>query len=180
MSQSGEPCTSVGVGPPVLIEAPLLSVPPPGTWRTLLAWPGRRWLSALLGALGTVAVVALSTAMIPNPVFGRSVPTTWWAWPVLLVTGILAGLLGATYVRGATTPEPASRTGFVGGILSYLAVGCPVCNKLALLALGYTGALQWFAPVQPVLAAAGVALLGFALRRRLQGEQACPVRQRSS
>jgi hypothetical protein len=50
-----------------------------------------------------------------------------------------------------------------------------VCNKLALIALGYTGALQWFAPVQPVLAVAGIVLLAYALRRRLAGEIACPV-----
>lgn len=179
MPQSGEPSASDAVAPPLSVSAPILSLRPPGTWRTLVAWPGRRWFASLLGALGTVGVVGLTTAMIPNPVFGRSVPTTWWAWPVLLVTGILAGLLGATYVRGTAAPERASRSGVVGGVLSYLAVGCPVCNKVALLALGYTGALQWFAPVQPVLAAAGVALLGFALWRRLQGELACPAGSRS-
>lgn len=70
------------------------------------------------------------------------------------------------------------RAGAVGGFLTYLAVGCPVCNKIALLALGYTGALQWFAPVQPVLAVAGVALLAYALRRRLAGEIACPLPDR--
>ena len=48
-----------------------------------------------------------------------------------------------------------------------------MCNKIALLALGYTGALQWFAPVQPLLAVGAVALLGYALWRRLRGEIAC-------
>ena len=60
-------------------------------------------------------------------------------------------------------------------MLSFLAVGCPVCNKIALLALGYSGALQWFAPLQPVLALAGVALLAWALRARLRGAVTCPV-----
>ena len=54
-------------------------------------------------------------------------------------------------------------------------MGCPVCNKLALLALGYTGALTWFAPAQPWLAVAGIAFLGYALRSRLMGEVTCPV-----
>ena len=66
-------------------------------------------------------------------------------------------------------------TGAVGGFLTFLAVGCPVCNKLALLALGYTGAIQWFAPVQPWLAAGAVVLLGWALMRRLAFADACPV-----
>ena len=151
-----------------------------GVWTSLRAWPRRRWSVAAVAALGTVAVMSSSTAMIPNPVFGRAVPTTWWAWPALIVTGILSGLLTATYVRGSSTTERASRTGLAGGVLSYLAVGCPVCNKLALLALGYTGALTWFAPAQPWLAVAGIALLGYALRARLLGEVTCPVpRQRT-
>ena len=83
----------------------------------------------------------------------------------------------ATYVSAPTTPRTGvpSRSGLLGGFLTYLAVGCPVCNKVALLALGSAGAIQWFAPVQPVLAAAGVVLLGYALRRRLAGERSCPV-----
>jgi hypothetical protein len=144
-------------------------------WQLVAAWPRRRWVAAALGALGIAALIGISTAMIPSPVFGRAVPTTWWAWPVLVVTAILGGLLGATYVRDPNAPVREGRFGLAGGVLSYFAVGCPVCNKLALLALGYTGALQWFAPVQPYLATAGVALLGYALWRRLVGEVACPV-----
>ena len=51
----------------------------------------------------------------------------------------------------------------VGGLVSFFAVGCPVCNKLVLLALGASGAVSWFAPVQPVLAVASVALMAWAL-----------------
>ncbi len=146
-----------------------------GVWSVVAAWPRRRWGVVLVATIGTVVLVGLSTAMIPNPVFGRAVPTTWWAWPALIVTSALGGLLAATYVRGPDGQGSASRTGLAGGLLSYFAVGCPVCNKLALLALGYSGALTWFAPVQPLLALAGVVLLGYALRVRLKGEIACPV-----
>ena len=62
-----------------------------------------------------------------------------------------------------------------GTVLGWFAVGCPVCNKLALLALGYSGALTWFAPVQAYLAVAAVGLLGVALVRRLRGQLACPL-----
>lgn len=123
-------------------------------------------------------VIGLPTVLIPNSLFARSVPATWWAWPVLIITALLAGMVAATYVRRGDQADPraASRAGLVGGFLSYLAVGCPVCNKLALLALGYSGALQWFAPAQPWLAAAGIMLLAYALRRRLLGEIACVAR----
>ncbi len=150
-----------------------LAAPVPNEWQRLRGWPRRRWIAAAASALSVVAFIGLSTAMIPNPVFGRAVPTTWWAWPVLVVTAVMAGLLTATYVRDPDAPAPARRYGLLGGLLSYFAVGCPVCNKIVLLALGYTGALQWFAPVQPLLAVGGVALLGYALWRRLRGEIAC-------
>ena len=42
-----------------------------------------------------------------------------------------------------------------------------------LLALGYTGAIQWFEPVQPFLQLGAIVLLGWALKVRLQNEKAC-------
>ena len=143
-------------------------------------WPLRRCVVAAVSAVLTVLVIGVPTVLIPNPVFGRAVPVTWWAWPVLVVTAVLSGLVAATYVArpgaAAVTDEATpTRTGMAGGFLAYLAVGCPVCNKIALLALGATGAVRWFAPFQPFLGLAAVALLGYALRRRLAGERACPV-----
>lgn len=157
--------------------------------QTLRTWTARRYVVAVVTAAATVVVVAVPTAMIPNPVFGRDVPTTAWAWPVLVVTAVLSGLLFATYVRVPGTPGPAgaqdgeldpqaaaqSRTGMVGTVLTFLAVGCPVCNKLALIALGYAGALQWFAPIQPWLGATGIVLVGYALVRRLATDGSCTV-----
>jgi hypothetical protein len=60
-------------------------------------------------------------------------------------------------------------------VLTFFAVGCPVCNKLVLIALGSAGAITWFEPIQPVLQAVAVALLGWALFARLEGERFCPV-----
>ncbi|HET6966932.1 MAG TPA: hypothetical protein VFI44_01590 [Ornithinibacter sp.] len=145
----------------------------------LRLWSPRRWAAAAAAAVATALVVALPTAMIPTPVFGREIPTTWWAWPVLAATSVLSGLLFATYVREPGAEKPSSaridRRGAAGGLLAFFAVGCPVCNKLALIALGYAGALQWFAPVQPFLAVGGIGLLTWALRARLRGQLACPA-----
>ncbi len=49
-------------------------------------------------------------------------------------------------------------------MLSVLAIGCPVCNKLVVLALGAGGALTHFAPVQPILGFLSLGLLAYALR----------------
>lgn len=144
----------------------------------------------LVGGLVTGLMVALPTAVIPNPVFGREIGVTWWAYPVVVITAVLGGLLVATYVRprgvsddaaGADEPEEmdrASKLGMAGAVVSFFAVGCPVCNKLVLIALGTSGAVTWFAPIQPYLAFASVALMAVALRARLRGEMACAVPSR--
>ena len=157
----------------------------------LRMWSARQWLVALLAGVATALLVALPTAVIPNPIFGRAVEVTWWSYPVVVLTGILGGLLIATYVRvpgaegaghaadevesGEVEADRPLTIGAVGGLVSFFAVGCPVCNKLVLLALGTSGAMSWFAPVQPFLALASVALMAWALRTRLKGSTSCTV-----
>lgn len=146
----------------------------------LRSWTSRHWSVATVGALVTVLVLGLPTDVIPNPVFGRPVPVTWWSPMVLVITGILSGLLIGTYVRhdGVVDDEldrPA-RTGGLGGLLTFFAVGCPVCNKVVVLALGTVGARRWFEPLQPYLAVVSILLLVVALRTRLRNALACPVR----
>lgn len=129
-------------------------------------------------AVATVVVIGVPTVLIPNPWFGREIPVTWWAWPVLVVTAILAGLTMATYVRSPLTPQRRDRlgrAGAIGGALSFFAVGCPVCNKLVLLMLGTSGALTYFEPMQPVIAALSIAMLAVALVVRVRRENSCPV-----
>lgn len=166
----------------------------------LRGWTRRQWLTVLVGGLATAVVIGVPTGVIPTPVFGRSMEVTWWSYPVLLFTSLLAGLLLATYVKveiavevtatarvedaapGTThTPdvevsaEQCGRLAVAGTALSYFAVGCPVCNKLVLLALGSSGAISWFAPIQPVLAVASIIFLLWALRARLRNSQSCAM-----
>lgn len=173
-----------------------LQAPPRPTLRSaVVSWtPRQRW-SAVIAAVLIALAIGLPTDVIPNPVFGRPVPVTWWSYPILALTAVLGGLLFATYVRPARSDrvdidaaitsepgtqgdaeidiDPSMRSGGIGGLLSFFAVGCPVCNKLVVVALGTTGARQWFEPVQPVLAVASVALLAYALRARLRSFDHC-------
>ncbi len=143
----------------------------------LASWPRRRWPAAAGAAVAFALLVAVPTDLIDTPVFGREIPPTWWAWPSVVASSVLGGLLVATYVAAPDRPESRAsrRGGWVGGCLTYFAVGCPVCNKLVLLALGSAGALTWFEPVQPVLQVLALTLLAWALRRRLLGELSCPT-----
>jgi hypothetical protein len=152
--------------------------------RALRRWTVRRWAAAAIASGASLVLLGIPTAMIPNPVFARKIEAPAWTYPSLVVTALLAGLLLASYVRasavgGASSLDEAStdeaRSFTFGGLLSFFAIGCPTCNKLVLLALGSSGAITWFEPVQPVLALAGIGVLLWALRRRLEGEIACRV-----
>ena len=81
--------------------------------------------------------------------------------------GLAAGLVGATYGARVATPSCERRAG-AGGVLAFLAIGCPVCNKLVVGLLGTAGALTYFEPFQPILGLAGLALLLAALHVRLR------------
>src|SRR5699024_11216064 len=139
---------------------------------SLRLWPALRWLFAFACVVAITAIISVPTDLIDTPWFTRDIPPTVWAWPVLLVTSALAGLVSATYVNRKDTGR-ARRGGVLGGLGaagSLFAVGCPVCNKLVLIALGYAGALQYFAPAQPYLAVAAVVLLAVALVQRIRRE----------
>jgi hypothetical protein len=147
-----------------------------------LAW------SAAAAALGLVAF-GLVSAIIPNPVFGRQIAPEPFAIVVWLVSSLLMGLLAGTYLAppsaaraafampaGTVAPDAgpgaeARRTsalGYAGGFAAFLAIGCPVCNKAALVLLGTSGALSIWAPLQPLVGLASVALLAASLAWRLR------------
>ncbi len=68
-------------------------------------------------------------------------------------------------------PEAERRSsvlGYASGLAAFLAIGCPVCNKVALVLLGASGALSIWAPLQPIIGLASVALLAAALAWRLR------------
>ncbi|MBT3156161.1 hypothetical protein KQH42_19330 [Streptomyces sp. CHA1] len=156
----------------------------PRSWRragaALRAWRTRQWTVAGVGALATAIPVGAPTDVVPNPLFGRSVPVQWWNYPALVVTAVLAGIVLSTYVRRPSVPSgpktrDGGRLGAAGGVLSFFAVGCPVCNKLVLVLLGASGALSYWAPLQPLLALVSAGLLTEAALRRLSLQTACPV-----
>jgi hypothetical protein len=144
---------------------------------SIIAWPAKRWITAIVTAVLTYLALGIPTAVIENPIFGRAIETTTWSVPVLAITSILAGLLLATYVRvdNYLTEEKSLKVGGIGGLLSFFAIGCPVCNKLVLIALGTSGAMSYFAPIQPYLAFFGIAFLIYAFRKRVLNESACTV-----
>lgn len=134
----------------------------------------RQWVAAAAGALATALVTGLPTDIVPNSFYRRMTPILWWNYPVWAVTALLAGLVLATYVRRAPS-GPVAGASVGGGVMSFLAVGCPICNKVVIWLIGVSGAFSLFAPLQPVLAVSGLALLSVSLVVRLRQLARCPV-----
>ena len=139
-------------------------------------WPLRRWLVGAFVAVLIYVAVAIPTALIPTAFFSREIPPTWWSYSVLAISSLLTGLLVATYVASPVASTGiTNKSGVFASILTFFAVGCPVCNKLVLLALGSAGAMTFFEPMQPLLAVASIAMLVWALLRRISQENACQL-----
>ena len=159
--------------------------------RRLLAWAAV-WSAVSLVAFGLVS------AIIPNPVFGRQIPPEPFAIWVWIASAPLMGILVATWMVPASAPaRPMVRAvtmagvaagpsteargttlGTIAGFGAFLAIGCPVCNKIAIVLLGTSGALTIFAPIQPLIGAVSLALLAGTLAWRLRSRArggACAV-----
>lgn len=121
--------------------------------------------------------IGVPTGIVPTALYRRMTPVLWWNYPIWAVTAVLGGLIVATYIRRPGDRRPRSGAGAAsgGGLLTAFAVGCPLCNKLVVAALGVSGALTIWAPIQPVLGVLSVAGLAWVLRRRVHDEFACPA-----
>jgi hypothetical protein len=132
----------------------------------------RFWLIAL-GVTGlSLLVLGVPTAVIPNPFFVRMTPTEPSNIAVLLVSAPLIGLVAATYLAPVRDLHPAvaaapTRVG-LASVGAFLAIGCPICNKVVVALLGVSGALSVFAPLQPIIGAASIVLLAGSLAWRLR------------
>ncbi len=143
--------------------------------RALAGWSARHWTVAAVAAVAAALALGLPTDVVPNPLYTRMTPVQWWNYPVLAASSLLIGLTAATYVRNRVVDLRGGRRTAGGGLLSLFAIGCPVCNKLVVLALGASGALRLFAPIQPLLALASLGLVAWALWVRLGSATACPL-----
>lgn len=135
------------------------------------------WLRAVPYSLAAAVIIAVPSDLIDTPLFGRPVEVRAIDYVILAATAALIGLIFAIRVPESDAAEAQGTRTVWGGFVSFLAVGCPVCNQAVVALVGTSGALSWWAPVQPIVGLAAVALLVWTLRYRLRTYQleACPV-----
>ena len=144
---------------------------------SLRRWPARRWIVAVLAATVAALAIGVPTGIVRTSFYTRMTPVTWWDYPVWVISAVLVGLTGATYVRlpgrDLAMPDRSRRT-LGAALLSTFAVGCPICNKLVVALIGVSGALSYWVPLQPPLGVLSIELLLTGLVVRLRGQVACP------
>jgi hypothetical protein len=118
--------------------------------------------------LAPYAVIAAILIGVPSDLidtswFGRPVEIRAIDYVIWVITSLLIGLIFAIRVDSEVDE---TRTVW-GGFMSFLAIGCPVCNQAVVALAGTSGALSWWAPVQPVVGLLAVAILLYALKQRL-------------
>ncbi len=141
---------------------------------SVLRWPIRAWAIAFGAFVVTLIVSGIPTGVIPSNLYHRMTPVLWWDYPIWAISALLCGLLAGSYFTGsATVLKDTANRGIWAEFVSFIAIGCPICNKIVVALLGVSGALNYFAPVQPILGIAGVALLAWTLWLRLRSQNSC-------
>lgn len=124
----------------------------------------RGWLVAVGAAVASAVVMGIPTVMFDNPWFRRMTPTRPQDYVFWVVSAALLGLIAGTFA--GRSQGLGEKPALAGGFLSYLAIGCPICNKVVVLLLGVSGALTFFGPAQLFIGIASLALLGWTLLLR--------------
>lgn len=118
----------------------------------------RQWAKGAVVALLAFGGLGTVSALWNNPLFVRMTPAGGWEIGLLGAFSMPFGLYVA--IR---RPACADGTAGVGGVLGFLGVACPVCNKILLLLFGGELLLTYFEPVRLYVAAAGTAILAVAV-----------------
>ena len=116
----------------------------------------KRIAAGAAAAVVGFALLGTVTALWDNPVFVRMTPAGGWEIAMLGAMSLVAGIYVAIR-RPLCSVKGAS----AGGILGFLGVACPVCNKVLLLIFGGELLMAYFEPVRIYIAAAGALLIAW-------------------
>ncbi len=128
----------------------------------------RYWVTGIVTATGMFVLFGIVTDLIPNPWFARMVERTFFDYFFLTANSVLIGSYIALHFYKKSSRVVCDTATYSGGIVGFLAYGCPVCNKLLVLLLGTTALITYFEPLRPLLGVISLFLLTGALYFRLK------------
>ena len=116
----------------------------------------KRIAAGIAVAVVSFALLGTVAALWDNPVFVRMTPAGGWEIAMLAAMSPAGGVYVA--IR---RPFCSVKGASAGGILAFLGVACPVCNKVLLLIFGGELLMTYFEPVRIYVAAAGALLIAW-------------------
>ena len=126
------------------------------------------WLIGILSSIVVFLLFGIPTALIQTPWFIRMVERSTFDYLFLITSSILLGAyIGVHYYKKNTVKKCDAIT-YSGGIGSFLAFGCPICNKLLVFLFGATALMTYLDPYRPILGFGSIALLGGAVYWRIK------------
>ena len=124
--------------------------------RLVLIVKGSLIAALSFAAFGTV------TALWENPFFIRMTPTSGYEVSLLALQAIMFGIYFSIPTNYCSTKSLST-----GGVLGFLGVACPVCNKLLMYVFGAELLLTYLEPARIYLAVIGTLIIGLALYVKL-------------
>lgn len=133
-----------------------------GMLRLYSAWA---WLLAVASGVLTAIAVGIPTGLIQNGWFTRMTPVRVQDYVLWIVSAMLIGVITGSFALGRENRADDGKLAS-GGALAYIAVGCPVCNKLIVLFIGTSAALSVYGPLQLYIGLGSIVLLGWTFLQR--------------
>jgi len=110
--------------------------------------------SIMIGVLLSIVLFFLfgiPTALISNPWFIRMLDKNIYDYFFLISSSILLGAYFSIYYYKKNLNKKCIGYCYSGGIGSFFAFGCPICNKLLVFLFGATALLNYFEPYRKFL-----------------------------
>jgi len=125
---------------------------------------------ALLYFVAIFLVLAIPTALLSTPIidYVRMIPATPLDYAFLFATS----LLSAVYLAIPKSECAENGKALGGGLAGFLAVSCPICNKLLVLIFGFDFAFGVLEPARPFLGILSIALLAYAIDKKWKAYEA--------
>ena len=126
---------------------------------------------ALLGLGSSIAFFVVFggiTAIIPSQFYIRMIPTTLLDKIFLASSSALLGAYVGVHYYKKKIVKQCNAVATTGGIGSFLAFSCPICNKILVLLFGAASLMTYFEPYRPVLGIVSSGLLGAAVYWRIK------------
>ncbi|MFQ5620916.1 MAG: hypothetical protein ACE5FT_03660 [Candidatus Nanoarchaeia archaeon] len=121
-----------------------------------------------LAAIGYYLLFGGVTAVIANPLFTRMIDVTFLDQIFLISSSVLLGAYTGIDLYKKKLVKQCSALAYSGGVGSFLAFACPICNKLLVLLFGATALMTYLEPYRPVLGVVGTGLLVGAVYARVK------------